>query len=243
MDTDSEQEDGAVGQPEPGSKSRRAGRRPLLDAGDLLALRERVTEHSGTSSIELVELVKARGKVVCSATITKALREMGFRKAKRLRPPSEPSPQTPPRYKAEHRREPGASTYPSSLTDAEWDVIAPVLLAARDPRGCKPKHDPRKMMDAVFYLVRSGCQWRLLPKDFPPWAAVWSLFRRLRDSGALERLYDAMFALWRKAADRAPMPTGGIVDSQTVKTTEKGGLVVTTRARRSRAARGTWSLT
>jgi transposase len=202
-----------------------------------------VTKQPATPMVELVRLIETRAdKKVSGTTITKALKEMGFARAKPRRAPSVPAPQTPTRYKPEHRREPSATTYPSNLTDAEWGVLEPVLRAARDPRGRKPKHPPRAMMDAIFYLIRSGCQWRLLPKDFPPWTAVWSLFRRLRDSGTLERLYDALFALWRTAANRAAQPTAGIIDSQTVKTTEKGGLVDTTQAKKPRDARGMWSV-
>lgn len=221
---------------------RRLGRKPILDDEDREVLRRRVTEAPATSTAELIALLAAeRGQKVCAATVSKAMRSMGFRKLAPRKAPSIPAPQTPPRYTEEHRREPSAEKYPSSMTDAEWEVIEPVLQETRDPRGRKPQHEPRTMMDAVFYLIRTGCQWRALPKDFPPWTAVWSLFRRLRDTGALERLYDALFALWRTSAERSTQPTAGIIDSQTVKTTEKGGPAATTPGRRRKGARGTWS--
>ncbi len=243
METDDGRVNGVEGERDQKGREERRGRKPALDAEDHEALRKRVTEEPGVRMAELVKLIGARGKKVSGTTIGKGLKAMGFARAKRQKAPSVPAPQTPPRYGPQHRREPTATKYPSSLTDSEWAVMGPLLQAVRDPRGRKPTHPIREMVDAIFYLVRSGCQWRLLPKEFPPWTAVWSVFRRLRDSGTLERLYDALFALWRKAANRGAEPTAGIVDSQTVKTTEKGGPQDTTQARRPRVARGTWSPT
>jgi transposase len=216
------------------------GRKHILDSTDIDALRERVAEFAGTPMVELVRMMEGRGKKVSGGTITSALRTCGFMQAKAKRPVSQAAPQTPPRYQPQHRRQPTPSAYPSNLTELEWSVLEPLLAQVRDPRGRKPVHSPQATLNAIFYVARTGCQWRQLPKDLPPWTAVWSTFRRLRDSGVLERLYEALFVLWRRIEGRSDSPTAGIIDSQTVKTTEKGGSADTTRERRSRGERGRW---
>lgn len=233
----------SVPEPKPTTKQRRrpgGGRKPLLDEADRTFLSSYATEHPYSTLPELkAELASVTGKRASEATIGKALKELGFQRAKRRKALSTPAPQSPPRYRDVHRREPSPGKYPSSLTDGEWQVVESLMNEASDNRGRKAIHDQRLMMDAIFYLVRTGCQWRMLPKDFPPWTAVWSRFRRLRDNGVLERLYDTIHAFWREAAQRGRQPTAGIIDSQSVATTEKGGLQVTTLARRSRAASAT----
>lgn len=234
-------ESGRQGTPEKPKETR--GRKPVLGPADIDALGARVAEFSGTPMVELVRLMESRGKKVSANTITSALRARGFMRAKAKRPISQPTPQTPPRYKAQHRRQPTKSAYPSNLTELEWSVLEPLLAQVRDPRGRKPEHSPQATLNAIFYVARTGCQWRQIPKDLPPWTAVWSAFRRLRDSGVLERLYEALFVLWRGIEGRSSSPTAGIIDSQTVKTTEKGGPAGTTQARKSREERGRWSRT
>ena len=193
----------------------------MLNEQDCALLRDQVQQRPGTPMVELVRLIEAHGKRVSGTTITKALKAMGFRREKRRKAVSAPTPQTPPRYRDMHRREPTATTYRSSLTDREWAVLEPLLAKVKDPRGRKPVHSPQAILNAIFYAARTGCQWRQLPKDFPVWTAVWSVFRRLRDSGTLERLYEALFAMWRQLEGRSTSPSAGIIDSQTVKTTEK----------------------
>jgi len=170
------------------------------------------------------------------------MKALGYRKVKLQRPPSTPAPQSAPRYKPEHRREPSATTYPSSLTDAEWAIVEP-LTANKTAHGRPPTISKRALLDAILYICRTGCQWRFLPKDLPAWQAVWSLFRRWRDNGRLDEIYDALHRTCRIAYGHSAEPTAGIVDSQTVKSTEKGGSAATMPARRSRASSGTWSRT
>jgi transposase len=116
--------------------------------------------------------------------------------------------------------------YPGSVTDEEWALLEPVFAPARRGRGRPGRYPRRLLLDAIFYVVRSGCAWRLLPRDFPPWENVYATFRRWAREGRFERMHDELRRLWRERIGRDGEPTAGIVDSQSARSTEKGGLVV-----------------
>jgi len=224
-----------------GCRTSHGGRKPTLNDSDLKVLRELLETSRRWTLAELAAAFAERtSKTVSESVISKGMKKLGFRKYKLLKAPSVPAPQTPPRYTEAHRREPTLTSYPSDLTDAEWAVLQP-LLERKGKRGRPATIDKRLLLNAIFYQSRTGCQWRYLPKDFPRWEAVWSLFRRWRDSGKFAQIYDALHGQARLAAGRNLEPSAGIVDSQTVKSTEKGGLAATTRARKPRGANGTWS--
>ena len=119
-------------------------------------------------------------------------------------------------------------SYPDDLTDKEWDLIKDLAMEQTNPRGRKSKYGKREMLHAIFYLLRSGCSWRLLPHDFPPWESVYTQFSTWKRTGIFMKIYERL----RKTLGRKEHASAGIIDSQTVKTTEKGGLEVTTEARR-----------
>lgn len=112
--------------------------------------------------------------------------------------------------------------YASDTTDEEWAVIEPHLPP---PAGCgrKPHTRLRDVVDSIFYIVQSGCQWRLLPKDFPPYTTVQRYFYAWRDNGTWQTINHALLMAVREAAGREASPTAGVIDSQSVKTTESGG--------------------
>lgn len=108
--------------------------------------------------------------------------------------------------------------YPSDLTDSQWHLIKG-LLPPPKPRG-RPRLDLREVLDAVFYVLKGGIQWRMLPTDCPKWQSVYSYFRRFRRDGTWRRLHDALRATVRRRAGRHKHPTAGCLDSQSVATTE-----------------------
>jgi putative transposase len=112
--------------------------------------------------------------------------------------------------------------YPTDLSDDEWNYVQPHLPA---PEGFgRPRtHDLREILNAVFYLLKSGCQWRLLPHDFPRWPTVYWYFRKWRIDGTWERINRAIHERLRVRLKRDPQPSAGIVDSQSVKSTAVGG--------------------
>ncbi len=112
--------------------------------------------------------------------------------------------------------------YSSDLSDAEWVLLEP-LLASPERRGRPPKWCTRRIADAVFYLLRSGCAWRMLPREYPPWQTVYYHFRKWRRDGRLRQAHDRLRATVRESEGRDRDPSGAILDSQVVRTTGVGG--------------------
>jgi putative transposase len=121
-------------------------------------------------------------------------------------------------------------SYSTDLDDDEWAILTPFLAPRYDGRGRPPGIPRREIANAIFSVLRTGCQWRDLPEGFPHWNTVYGYFARWRDDGTWERANDAVRRRVRVALGRHPEPRAAIVDSQSAKTTEKGGSGAATRA-------------
>ncbi len=136
--------------------------------------------------------------------------------------------------------------YPSDLTDDEWAHVAPLIPAAKRG-GNKRRVDLREIVNGLLYVLSTGCQWRAIPKDLPPRSTVHGYLDLWDWDGTLDRIHEALYLKCREAEGREPSPTAAIIDSQSVKSAEKGGLRstrrATTLAKRSKARSATSSST
>lgn len=144
-------------------------------------------------------------------------------------------------WKPEHRRaaDRHGLRYPSDLTDAEWTLLASMIPPAR--RGGRPRDvNVREVLNAIFYVLATGCQWKALPKDLPPKSTAHHYFMLWDWDGTLERIHHSLYVAAREQAGHEASPTAAIIDSQTSKAAQKGALHLThrasMRARRLRAA-------
>jgi putative transposase len=113
-------------------------------------------------------------------------------------------------------------TYPTDLSDEEWKHIEPFVPVSK-PRGRQRIHSPRQILNTVFYVLRSGCPWRLLPREYPPWKTVYHYFRQWPINGTFEKFNAVLRERLRSCLGRTPQPSAGIADSQSAKTTGVGG--------------------
>jgi transposase len=121
--------------------------------------------------------------------------------------------------------------YQTDLTNPEWAQVQRFIPAPK-PGGRPAKYPRREIVNALLYITRTGCQWRMLPHDFPPWTAVYWYFRTWKKDGTLDRLMDTLRGDLRQAEGKPRQPSAAILDSQSVKTTENGGSTATMRASR-----------
>jgi transposase len=151
-------------------------------------------------------------------------------------------------WKPEHRRacDRRGLRYPSDLTDAEWALVQPLIRPAK--RGGRPRTvNVREVLNAIFYILSTGCQWTALPKDLPPRSTVWDYLDRWDWDGTLERIHHAFYVEVREQAGREASPTLAIIDAQSAKGAQKGAArstrPATIRARRCSGASATSSST
>lgn len=220
-----------------GSEPRnRGGRPPKLNPGQVQELLALVRERPSLSLDDIVWAFRKQSGIALSAeTVRRYLRESGFQRVPRKRdlvvrgeaPPAPVAsvPAEQPRkygYGDAHRDPGDEARYPCGLTDSEWEEVRDLFDRPGRP-GRPAKYPRRAILDACIYVLRSGCSWRMLPKDLPPWPLVYRTFRRWLARDLFEEMYDRLRSLWRSRERRNADPTAIILDSQSVKTSPQGG--------------------
>jgi len=158
-----------------------------------------------------------------------------------------PDSEGPPMWTTENRARYDRSRlrYPSDLSEDEWALIEPRIPPAKHG-GNKRTVNLREVVNGLMYILSTGCQWRAIPKDLPPRSTLYDYFDLWSWDGTLDRIHHALYVECRERVEREASPTVAIIDSQSVKSAEKGGVTIrmaTMRARRSRARSGTFSST
>lgn len=211
----------------------RVGRPRLLSADQVGELREFTLAHADLTVGELRhEFGLHSGVKLSRSALLKYLKEAGIARSP---PPKDKRVKSTPEadsvseehgpvatnYTAQHRDAGDETRYPHGLTDAEWGYVSD-LFQHTGP-GRPPRYERRAVLDACLYVVRSGCPWRMLPRDMPPWQCVYAQFRRWSEAGVFEETYDRLRAMWRQREGRAAEPTATIIDAQSVKSSPQGG--------------------
>ena len=210
----------------PASGGRRRGRPRKLGSEQIEVLTRLVRENPLLSLDDIVWAFRRKtGTCLSAPTVSRYLREAGFdrsrpgqagtgaRMGQGVQDTADTEPKAPQQYgHTEAHRDPGdAVRYPCGLTDSEWEQVRHLF----DPpgrTGRPERYARRQMLDACLYVLRSGCSWRMLPKDFPAWQAVYKTFRRWLARGLFEAMYDELRQLWRSREHRAPDPTAAVLD-------------------------------
>lgn len=192
---------------------------------------EIVTDKPMATLVEIRDSFTAKtGISLYIETLRMALKEAGITRHKGVPEKSgdqrdqPPEVESPPRYgyQDRHRQQAPEQRYPSCLTDAEWALIAD-LFDTDGHRGKPPSYPRRLLVDACCYVVRSGCSWRMLPQDFPPWQNVYRTFRRWSEQGKFEQMNDRLRAQWREREGRDKMPSAAVLDAQSTRHSPQGG--------------------
>jgi transposase len=201
----------------------KGGRPRKIGDAEKRLLRQLVEEKPLATLDEITEAFCRRtGLSVHPMTVRRGLDEMGIRREQATLPPPRGESERRYGYRSAHRRQQPEQCYPSSLTDEEWRLVADIFERDGD-RGTPPRYPRRLLVDACCYVVRSGCSWRMLPRDFPPWQNVYRTFRRWSQQGKFEQMHDRLRAQWREREGRDPMPSAAVLDAQSTRSSPQGG--------------------
>ena len=202
-----------------------AGKR-AIDGEDVAVLRKLVDSMRGATLEELCdELHKRTGIRVSTMTLHTTLKREGFVRVKAKRRVFEPTGKRSKRYgyNSKHRNDATDQQYPSSLTNAEWELAADLFELPAGKAGRPAKYERRLMVDACCYVLRTGCAWTMLPKTFPPWLSVHKTFSRWALQGKFEQLQGRLAQQWRERIERMTPPRAAVIDSQSTRISPQGG--------------------